>query len=68
MRRRARNLEALPTGGAVCLRRGHHGPFANLEKYREVPGWEGMGDCQQCGSTVRTGGEDCSSAGESRYA
>ena len=41
-------------GGRVCARRGFCGPFANQPYYDEFPGWEGYGDCMQCGSTVHT--------------
>lgn len=40
----------------VCAWRGHHGPFANLDKYNDVPGWGGLGDCLTCGTTCRTDG------------
>jgi hypothetical protein len=36
-----------------CERRGHHGPYVNAERYLEFPGWDGMGECLACGSTVR---------------
>jgi hypothetical protein len=36
-----------------CERRGHHGPYVNAERYLEYPGWDGMGECLACGSTVR---------------
>ncbi len=36
-----------------CERRGHHGPYVNAERYLEFPGWDGMGECIVCGSTVR---------------
>lgn len=38
----------------VCARRGFHGPFANVDKYNAVPGWEGLADCLTCGTTCRT--------------
>ena len=36
-----------------CAERGHHGPFHNLDRYENFPGWEGMGECLLCGGTVR---------------
>jgi len=37
---------------AACERSGHRGPFLNGDLYDSFPGWEGYGECAQCGSTV----------------
>jgi len=36
-----------------CAQRGFHGPLIRAEVYATVPGWEGMGDCAACGTTIR---------------
>lgn len=42
-------------GAVICQRRGYCGPFEDQARYDAVPGWEGLGTCLVCGSTVHTG-------------
>jgi hypothetical protein len=52
----AKHLGASVRAGLVCRSRGYHAPVVRTEVYRSFPGWEGYGDCPECGSTVLQSG------------